>query len=82
MTRYEKMKPALDLLFSDLSLDEFVNVARGGLVYTSCDHCGIEKYCNHMMEMDIPNYEEKYPFGNGVRCEDVIRSYLQEELDE
>lgn len=83
MTRYEKMKPALDMLFSDLSIDEFANLASEALDGGCCTYCAIDhKYCDHMMCMDDPDYEEKYPFGNGVFCKDVIKKYLQEEITE
>ena len=82
MTNFEKMKPALDMIFDDLDIDEFVTFLGEAYSFACCSFCKLEKRCNHMMGYDDPDHEEKYPFGNGVSCEDVLRSFLEEEVEE
>ena len=76
MTNFEKMKPALDMIFNDLDVDDFVKFLGIGYGGASCAFCNLNERCNRMMG------DERYPFENRVSCEDVLRSFLEEEVKE
>ena len=84
MTIFDKMKSSLDLVLDteEMTVDDLAEFLSDALDRCDCTLCKWEEYCDHMMEMDDPDHEEKYPFGNGISCRDVIKSVLEKETND
>ena len=76
MTNFEKMKPALDMIFDDINLDEAAKVLSNGLI--ACEFCNIRNYCDE--KTDIYN-DSKPPLGKIVTCEEVCKMWLKENAE-